>query len=132
MPSAGERQPTDAVQARLEAVTPLALAICTALQEQVQRLGFPPGAVEIGDPLAAAYHLAPDPASGEHSLLGEWRDPRGQKQGGLVFHADGSFFVEYDIIRSHPRRPGWFVEAVNAWGRGDDIRAEPRLLPMVA
>jgi len=132
MPTDEERQPTDPVQARLEAVTPLALAIRNALQEQVQRLGFPPGAVEIGDPIAAAYHLEPDPASGEHSLLGEWRDPRGQKLGGLVFHADGSFFVEYDVIRNHPRRPGWFVEAVNAWGRGDDIRAEPRLLPMVA
>ena len=46
MPTDGERRSTDPVQARLEAVTPLALAICNALQEQVQRLGFPPGAVE--------------------------------------------------------------------------------------
>jgi hypothetical protein len=131
MPTQGLEQATDSVQARLEAVTPLALAICAALQEQVQRLGFPPGAVEIGDALAAAYRLESDPASGEQSLLGEWRDPRGQKLGSLVFHADGTFFVEYDVIRGHPRRPGWFVEAVNAWGRGEDIRAEPRLLPMV-
>jgi hypothetical protein len=131
MPAHGPGHAKDPVQARLEAVTPLALAICTALQEQIQRLGFPPGALDIGDPLAATYHLEPDPASGEHSLLGEWRDPRGQKLGGLVFHADGTFFVEYDVIRSHPRHPGWFVEAVNAWGRGDDIRAEPRLLSMV-
>lgn len=127
------RAPTsaDPVQARLAEAAPLAQAIRVALQGQVQRLGFPPGGVEIPDPLAALYRLERDPASGEYSLLGEWRDPRGQKLGGLVFHADGSFFVEYDIIRTHPTRPGWFVEAVNAWGRGDDIRAEPRLMPLI-
>jgi len=123
---------TDPVQARLAEVTPLALAIRDALQGQVERLGFAAGEVEIGNPLAAKYRLERDTASGTYSLLGEWRDPRGQKTGNLVFHADGSFFVEHDVIRSHPKRPGWFVEAVNAWGRGDDIRAEPRLMPMLA
>jgi hypothetical protein len=63
--------------------------------------------------------------------VGEWRDRKGQKQGNLVFHADGSFFVEYDVVRAHPRDARWFVEAVNAWGQGTDIRAEARLLPMV-
>jgi hypothetical protein len=128
----GENHAADKLHARLAAVAPLALAIREAMQEQVQQLGFPPGAVEVGGPLAATYHLERDPASGDYSLLGEWRDPTGQKQGGLVFHADGSFFVEYDIVRTHPHRPGWFVEAVQAWGRGDDIRAEARLMPMVA
>ena len=88
--------------------------------------------MQISDPLVAKYRLERDTASGEDSLLGEWRDQRGQKLGNLVFHADGSFFVEHDVIRNHPKRPGWFVEAVNAWGRGDDIRAEPRLMPMLA
>lgn len=123
---------TDPVQARLAEVTPLALAIRDALQGQVERLGFAAGEVEISNPLSAKYWLERDTASGTYSLLGEWRDPRGQKTGNLVFHADGSFFVEHDVIRSHPKRPGWFVEAVNAWGRGDDIRAEPRLMPMLA
>ena len=129
MPTHGEGQPTDPVQARLAEVAPLAEAVRAALQAQVDRLGFPGGSVTVGDPAEAGYRLELDPASGDYGLLGEWRDPRGQKLGGLVFHADGSFFVEYDVIRSHPRRPGWFVEAVNAWGRGDDIRAEPRLCP---
>lgn len=134
-PSRGNTRVTDPVQARLAEVAPLALAIRDALQEQVERLGFPPDApdaIVIDDPLAASYRLERDPASGEYSLLGEWRDQRGQKLGSLVFHADGTFFVEYDVIRRHPRRPGWFVEAVNAWGRGEEIRAEPRLMPMLA
>jgi hypothetical protein len=123
---------TDPVQVRLAEVTPLALAIRDALQAQVLGLGFAVGEVNISSPLTAKYRLERDTASGEYSLLGEWRDQKGQKIGNLVFHADGSFFVEYDVIRNHPKRPGWFVEAVNAWGRGDDIRAEPRLMPMLA
>jgi hypothetical protein len=122
----------DPVQARLTAVAPLAAAICRSLREQVARLGFDPAEVRIGDALAAVYRLEPDPASGSESLIGEWRDRHGQRVGNLVFHADGSFFVEHDVVRTHPADPGQFVEAVNAWGRGQRILAEPRLLPMVS
>ena len=109
-----------------------AAAVCCALAEAAVRLGFAPGAVAIGDPALARYRLERDPASGAESLVGEWRDARGQKQGNLVFHADGSFFVEYDVIRPHPKDPRWFVEAVEAWGRDPEIRAEARLLPALA
>lgn len=119
-------------QQRCREVSPLAHAICRALADELIKLGFSPGSVPIGDPGSATYHLDRDPASGLDSLVGEWRDAKGQKHGGLVFHADGSFFVEHDVIRAHPRDPRWFVEAVNAWGRGEDIRAEPRLLPVAA
>ena len=122
----------DRLRARLAEVAPLAETVRAALQAQLDRLGFPDGSVTVGDPAAADYRLELDPASGDYGLLGEWRDRRGQKLGTLVFHADGTFFVEYDVVRLHPRRPGWFVEAVNAWGRGADIRVEPRLMPMVA
>jgi hypothetical protein len=116
-------------QARFEQIATLAQGACRALADVVDRLGFPPGSVPIPDPAAARYRLDPDPASGEHSLMGEWRDSQGQKQGSLVFHADGSFFVEYDVVRAHPKDPRWFVEAVTAWGRDPEIRADPRLLP---
>lgn len=123
---------SEQLQARLSEVAPLAQALCHALQAQVDRLGFAPGEVRISGPLDASYRLERDTVSGEYSLLGEWRDLEGQKIGNLVFHADGSFFVEHDVVRNHPGRPGCFVEAVNAWGRGDDIRAEPRLMSMLA
>ena len=116
-------------QARFEGIAPLAQEVCRALADVVDRLGFASGSVPIPDPAAARYRLDRDPASGEDSLMGEWRDGRGQKKGGLVFHPDGSFFVEYDVVRVHPKDPRWFVEAVNAWGRDPEIRAEPRLLP---
>jgi hypothetical protein len=117
-------------QARYDQLDPLAQAIHAALLAELDKLGFIPGTITIADPAQVGYRLERDPASGEHSLVGEWRDPRGQKLGGLVFHQDGSFFVEHDVIRSHPRDDRWFVEAVNAWGRDFDIRAEPRLLPV--
>lgn len=122
----------DPVRARLTGVASLVAAVCGSLREQVDRLGFAPGTVQIGDPMAAVYRLEPDPASGSESLVGEWRDRHGQKVGFLVFHADGSFFVEHDVVRAHPADAGIFVEAVNAWGRGTRILAEPRLLPMPA
>lgn len=117
-----------AAQVRYDQVAPLARQIRAALRAELNRLGFEAGSVHLSDPSAADYRLDRDPASGEHSLVGEWRDFQGQRQGSLVFHADGSFYVEHDVIRTHPREPRWFVEAVHAWGRDSDIRAEPRLL----
>lgn len=108
----------------------LANRIHGQLQAQIERLGFDAGEVTLKTPSQAAYRLEKDPANGEFSLVGDWLDERGAKQGSLLFHADGSFFVEQDIVRPHPRKKQWFVEAVNAWGQGETIKAEPRLLPM--
>lgn len=121
---------SDALLRRIAEAAPLAHAICRAMQEEVFRLGI--GCVYVDDPANAKYRLSKDPASGQDSLLGEWRDPKGQKQGELTFHADGSFYAEYDVIRVHPRDDRLFVEAVNAWGRDGQIKVEPRLLPMVS
>jgi hypothetical protein len=117
------------LEARVDELAPLAAAVCLAMERVLDGLGFAPGSVVIGQPGAARYRMHLDPGSGEHSLVGEWRDARGQKLGSLVFHADGSYFVEYDVVRAHPKDPRWFVEAVEAWGRDPEIRAEARLLP---
>jgi hypothetical protein len=121
---------SDALAQRITETSPLAHAICRAMQEEVLKLSL--GDVQVGEPGTAVYRLSTDPASGQDSLLGEWRDQQGQKQGELTFHADGSFYAEYDVIRAHPKNGRLFVEAVNAWGRHSDIRAEPRLMPMVS
>ena len=121
---------SDALFRRIAEAAPLAHAICRAMQEEVFRLGI--GSVYVDDPGNAEYRLSKDPASGQFSLLGEWRDPQGQKQGELTFHADGSFYAEYDVIRVHPRNDRLFVETINAWGRDGQIKVEPRLMPMVS
>ena len=119
------------LQTYLDSVDMLAQAICGTLDEEVTKLGFPQGKVVIAAHTEAEYRLDRDPASGEYSLVGIWRNQDGYKCGELLFHADGSFFAEYDVVRVHPRKPRWFVEAVTAWGRDTTIKAEPRLLPVV-
>jgi len=121
---------SDSLIRRMQETAGLAHAICRAMQEEVWKLGL--ADVHVGDPEAAVYRLSIDPASGLDSLLGEWRDQKGRKQGELTFHADGSFYAEFDVIRTHPKNDRLFVEAINAWGRGRDIRVEPRLMPMVS
>ncbi len=120
------------LQRRIEELLPLAEAICRSLREELRKLGFADDVVAIPDPDAASYRLDRDRASGTDSLVGEWRDAHGQLLGMLLFHDDGSFFAEHDVIKLHPANPRWFVEAVNAWGRDHEIRAEPRLMPMAS
>ncbi len=122
--------PDDALEARVQATRPLADAVCLALAAEMERLGFAAGELSAPRSDEALFHLDPDPASGEDALIGKWRDARGQNFGSMVFHADGSFFAEYDVVRVHPRKPRWFVEAVTAWGRDGAVKSEPRLLPM--
>lgn len=116
------------LSSRVQEFSRLAAAIHEELESQLARLGFQTGSVPIQAPSDAAYRLEPDPASGEAALIGEWRDEGGRKSGNLVFHADGSFFVEHDVLRNHPFKPAVFVEALTAWGRGDVIKSEPRFL----
>ena len=121
----------DALQQRITDCRPLAAALCRALRDQATKLGFDADAVPKVDPAAAVHRLEQDPVSGSTTLVGEWQDRHGYRIGMLLIHGDGSFFAEYDIVKPHPTKPRMFVEAVEAWGRDDDIRCEPRLMPMV-
>jgi len=120
------------LEGRIKELTPLVTAVCRTLRDEVHRLGFATDDVSIAALDDVSFWLDTDPASGQPSLIGEWRDDKGMKLGGLAFHADGSFFAEHDVIRTHPAKPHFFVEAVTAWGRDDTIKSEPRLLPMVS
>lgn len=119
-----------ALESRLAELQELAVKIDQRLLEEVAKLGFDAQEVQLQSTHDASYYLERDPGNGEYSLKGDWVDRRGMKQGGLVFHADGSFFVEQDVVKTHPKKSRWFVEAINAWGRGSEIKAEARLLPM--
>ena len=120
----------ETVTERYRAIAKVAGRIHCLLRSEVEKLGFEDDELVLLPPVDAVYHLEKDPADGRFSLVGEWRDDRGMKFGSLLFHADGSFFVEQDIIRPHPAKKQWFVEAVSAWGRDDNIKSEARLLPM--
>ena len=121
---------SDAVTRRYLAVRGLLDAVMQQLQKTLRDEGFAAEALVLSSPEEAIYRLEKDPSNGEYSLVGDWIGEQGNKLGSLLFHADGSFFVEHDVVRPHPSKRRWFVEAVNAWGKGDNIKAESRLLPM--
>jgi hypothetical protein len=120
----------ESIALRYHKIEQLADRIFECLCEEALKLGFANEELGFKHPQEASFRLERDPASCEYSLVGDWLSEQGMKLGTLLFHADGSFFVEQDVVRPHPKRSGFFVEAVNAWGRGDEIKAEARLLVM--
>ncbi|MEJ2693918.1 MAG: hypothetical protein P8166_12925 [Candidatus Thiodiazotropha sp.] len=119
----------ESVALRFYKIEQLADRIFNVLGRELLKLGFAADDVVLQHPQEAAFRLEQDPFSCEYSLVGDWMSEQGMKLGTLLFHADGTFFVEQDVVRPHPNRSGWFVEAVNAWGKRGDIRVEARLLP---
>lgn len=118
----------DAVAAKLSSLEEVIKEILVLMNQEVERLGYKPDEVVLKSFDAATYHLEKDPYSGEDSLVGHWFDNNRMKLGNLLFHADGSFFVEHDVMKLHPSKKQWLVEAVNAWGKDHEIKVEARLL----
>ena len=116
------------IDERFKQVEALADSVCDALCKEVLISGLPVNHID-PSPGRAEFKLSRDPYDGSYSLIGTWRDSRGHKQGEILFHGDGSFFAEYDVISEHPAKPHWFIEAVTAWGNHQQLNAELRLLP---
>lgn len=103
--------------------------ICSEMQAVYQKTGFNGQLIEKLE--AIDFSLLKDDLSGKYSLQGVWNYNSGYKKGMLLFHPDGSFFAEYDVVKPHPRKTQWFVEAITVWGKNTSIKSEPRLLPAV-
>jgi hypothetical protein len=105
-------------------------AVCARLLTEIHKLGFMPGQINCAPVYdQASFETSKDPYSGEDTLCGYWKNPQGYRVGQLKFHGDGSFYAEYDVALPNPKDPRWFVEGVVAWGRGDVIKGEAKLLP---
>lgn len=118
------------LDARIKSAQPQAAAVCAELNRQIIKLGFPEDSANVTLDEHMQYSLQRDTLTGQDSLLGVWMHPTsGYRQGSMLFHADGSFFAEYDVLQPHPTKRKWVVEAVTVWGKGDDIKGDPRLLP---
>jgi hypothetical protein len=119
------------LQERWEQVRALGESICSALSGEVKKIGLTDEKALLTAPWERArFELQRDPASGQSSLVGVWKNANGQRVGSIIFHCDGSFFAEYDVVEQHPTDQRWFVEAVSAWGKNDTIKSEARLLPV--
>jgi len=110
----------------------LAESVCQRLSEEITKLGFPVAEIQnypVYDD--ASFILIKDPYTGEYNLTGYWYDASNkQRIGRLQFNSDGTFYAEYDVVKTHPAKPKWFVEGVTAWGKAGNIKAEAKLLPM--
>lgn len=124
-------QPEHALLERITQLRPLGEQVCAALETEYRKQGFTAELTLGVDFDALVFALKRDPFSQQDSVEGTWLDPQRQRRGSLIFHADGSFFAEYDVVKPHPVKSRWFVEAITAWGRGTEVKTEARLLPAV-
>ncbi len=107
----------------------LGQSICNRLIEEIHKLGLPlDNLASLPNYDEAGFTTAKDTYSGMDSLIGIWKNPNGYKIGEIKVHGDGSFYAEYDVALQHPTDARWFVESVVAWGKGELIRSEAKLL----
>ena len=78
----------------------------------------------------AEFRLILDPLTQDSNLVGYWYNDKKQRVGQIQFNSDGSFYAEYDVVQPHPSKKQFFVEAINAWGRDDNIKTEAKLLEL--
>ncbi len=110
----------------------LAESVCHRLTEEINGLGFAAAEIQ-GYPRYddASFELIKDPFTGNHNLTCFWFDELKKRCiGRLQFNSDGTFYAEYDVVKPHPKKSKWFVEGVSAWGKAENIKAEPKLLAM--
>lgn len=112
------------------AVDALLQRINLSLAREIHKLGFLPGDVFMPAAAETGIDAVKDPYTGAENWRAVLRDGAGNKLGQIQFNSDDSFFAEFDLVRPHPKDPRWFVEGVVAWGRGDTVKSEAKLLPM--
>lgn len=111
-----------------EELIALAGRIAQALQQEADRFSAAGKAPRI--------ELAPlqfvrviDPSNHEPGFEAVWRNVRNERCGSLTINSDGSYYAEYDLFCPDPRDERWFVEMVMAWGVGDALRCEAKMIP---
>lgn len=105
----------------------LGSAVCEALRHQVEKLGL-----SIGDEPVwadARFEEACDPFSRETSLVGTWSGKA--RYGTVTLFPDGRVFAEYQVLLPHPAQADHYVEAVQVWGRPEQLRGEPVIAAFV-
>ncbi|HYQ39287.1 MAG TPA: hypothetical protein VER09_10150 [Pseudomonas sp.] len=117
-----------ALARRLAAAAPLFAEVWQALAACLRAVGIEEGLAVAGTPPSRS-ELREDPYDHSQSLYAEWRSERGGYLGSILVHGDGQAFAEFDVLRAHPRKPAWVIEAATAWGRGGALKSELRLLP---
>lgn len=107
--------------------------ICQEMHKALLKIGFKEIEIDSYPEFdKAEFSLIKDPYTADENLTGYWYDRRKQRIGNIQFLSDGSFYAEYDVVKPHPSKKQWFVEAVNAWGKDGHIKTEAKLLPALS
>ena len=103
--------------------------VCQRITANIAKLGFSvQSGITLPDFDKAEFSLVTDPFTQSQDLVGYWYSSAKQRIGQIKFHGDGSFYAEYDVVQPHPNKKQFFVEAINAWGKLDNIKTEAKLL----
>lgn len=122
---------SDLIEAHIEARREFGKAVCQRISENIAKLGFQLQTdITLPNYDAAEFSLVTDPYTQSQDLVGYWYNAGKQRIGQIKFHGDGSVYAEYDVVKPHPTKKQWFVEAINAWGQRDNIKTEAKLLDM--
>jgi hypothetical protein len=117
------------LQRHIEAKRVFGHAVCRSIVETIAKLGFPlQASISLPNFDAAEFTLVTDPFTQSEDLVGHWYVGGKQRIGQIRFHGDGSFYAEFDVVQPHPHKKRYFIEAINAWGREDNIKTEAKLL----
>jgi hypothetical protein len=104
--------------------------ICREMVEALHKIGFNQTDFKVLPEFdRAEFTLVKDPYTSDENLSGYWYDFHKHKIGNIQFLSDGSFYAEYDVVKPHPTKRQWFVEAISAWGKNGHIKTEAKLLP---
>lgn len=117
------------LQQQIETKRAFGHAVCRRISENIAKLGFPLQTdITLPKYDAAEFSLVTDPYTQNQDLVGYWFNAAKQRIGQIQFHGDGSVYAEYDVVKPHPTKKQFFVEAINAWGQQDNIKTEAKLL----
>lgn len=116
------------LQAHIEQKQALGEKICNALLSEISKLGFADKGFDNISFNALSFNLIHDSFAKYDSLEAKWIGKQNNRVGSIVFHGDGSFFAEYDVVQPHPTDKRWFIEAIEAWGNESSIKTELKLL----
>ena len=118
------------LQQRIDAARQWGMQICQQMIAATSKLGFNDSLIPLIEFDAASFELDTDPYTQKQALKGTWYRNHQHKVGEIIFHVDGSFYAEYDVVQPHPKNKIWFVESITAWGRAGNIKTDARLLEM--
>ncbi len=119
------------LQQRMDEFSKIGDMICQSLIEYLSEMGMESQRLPQIATNGLVYTEQRDPYSGEVSLQGEWHNAQGILCGSLSYRANGSLYIEHDVLQPHPTDGRWIIEAITAWGFPNDLKREPRLMPAI-